>query len=229
MIQKILSWVSLIACEAIMIAAFLIYGKELPTEIMILDMAVCTIIIGLFFVDIICSWSDRFSARLGAMGIRWVVTFIFTISSISVMILLRQSEFSLQLLVQGGLIVLLTLGFIAVIFTKARITEVSSEEGRIVKDRDRVKQAWRDLLENIELQADLPIAIRERTDKILQDMRYLSPTNNTEAMNIDRQLIEGANEISHMLYNYQLNSEQLEKKLAQCERLLQRRRSQYSN
>ena len=145
------------------------------------------------------------------------------------MILLLQSEFSLQLLVHGGLIVLLILGFVAIIFTKTRITEVGNEEGRIVKDRDRVKQAWRDLLENIELQADLPIAIRERTDKILQDMRYLSPTNNTEAMNIDRQLIEGANEISHMLYNYQLNSEQLEIRLAQCERLLQRRRSQYSN
>ena len=64
MIQKILSWVSLIACEAIMIAAFLIYGKELPTEVMILDMAVCTIIIGLFFVDIIYSWSDRFQQDL---------------------------------------------------------------------------------------------------------------------------------------------------------------------
>ncbi len=229
MIRKFLSWVALAICEAIMIAAFLLYRGDMPTEVMILDMVVCTIIIGLFFVDITRPWGDEHTAKLGAMGVRWTITFIYAILAVGLMIALRNQEFSVQLLVQGGILVLLLLGLAAALRTREQIVGVHKEEQQKVGNRDSVKNAWRDLLEKMDLQPDFPVALRERTNTMVQDMRYLSPTNNPEALDTDRQLVEGAVEIGRMVGDYRMNAEQAEQVLARCERLLQRRRTQYSN
>ena len=229
MTRKILSWAALALCEAIMIAAFIIYRGDMPTEVVVLDIVVCSIIIGLFFVDIIRPWGDEFTAKLGAMGVRWTITSIYAILAVGLMIALRHNTFNLQLLVQGGLVVLLLIGFAAALLTREQIADVHKEEQQKVGNRDSVKKAWQDLLENMNLQSDFPVALRERANTMLQDMRYLSPTNNPEALDTDRQLVEGAAEIGRMLGDYRMNAEQAEQVLARCERLLQRRRTQYSN
>ena len=77
-------------------------------------------------------------------------------------------------------------------------------------NRDSVKNAWRDLLEKMDLQPDFPVALRERTNTMVQDMRYLSPTNNPEALDTDRQWVEGAVEIGRMVGDYRMNAEQAE-------------------
>lgn len=229
MIRNILSWIALTLCEAIMIAAFILYGSDMPTEVMIMDMVVCSIIIGLFFVDISRSWDDEHTAKLGSMGVRWTITFIYTFLAVGFMVALRNFEFSVQLLVQGGILMLLLMGLAAALRTRSQIESVHKEQLQKVENRDSVKIAWRDLVENMNLQPDFPVALRERANTMLQDMRYLSPTNNPEALYTDRQLIEGAAEINRMLGDYRMNAEQAEQVLARCERLLQRRRSQYSN
>lgn len=212
-----------------MITAFLLYRGDMLTEVMVLDMVICTIILGLFFVDITRPWGDEHTAKLGAMGIRWTITFIYAILAVGLMIALRNHEFKLQLLVQCGVLVLLLLGLAAALRTREQIVDVHKEEQKKVGERDNVKNAWRDLLEKMDRQPDFPVAIRERTNTLLQDMRYLSPTNNPEALDTDHQLVEGAAEIGRMVGDYRMNAEQAEQVLARCERLLQRRRTQYSN
>lgn len=229
MTRKILSWVALAICEAILIAAFILYRGEMPTGVMILDIAVSTVILGLIFVDVVRPWDDEHTAKLGSMGIRWTLTIIYAVLAVGLMIALREKDFSIQLLVQGGLIVILLLGLAAALRTREQIVGVHKEEMQKVGERDNVKKAWSVLLEKMDSQPDFPPELRERTNALLQDMRYLSPSNNPEALDTDRQLVERAAEIGRMVGDYRMNAEQAEQAIARCERMMQRRRTQYSN
>lgn len=229
MTRKILSWLSLVICEAIMIAAFIIFGGNMPTEVMILDIVVCTVILGLFFFDVLAQWDDEHTAQLGSMGVRWTVGIVYAILAVGVMVMLNSAPFRTQLLVQSAILVVLLLGLAAVSRTREQIVSVHKEETQKVGHRDDVKREWRDLLEKMDQQTELPKEIRERTNKLVQDMRYLAPTNNAEALDTDQELVEGARSIGRMIGDYRMNNEQLEQKLSHCERLMQRRRNQYSN
>jgi hypothetical protein len=229
MARKIISWLALAICEAILITAFILFRGDLSTEVMVLDMVVSTIILGLFFFDLLRPWGDQHTARMGAMGIRWSITISYAVIAIPAMILMRHSSFTIQLLVQGGLLALLLLGMAAALRTKEQIVNVYDEEKSKLNNRDDVKRAWRDLLEKVDQNGNIPSELRGRVDRMVQELRYLSPSNNTDAQTTDHQLVEGAETIGRMIGDYRMNNDQVEQKLAQCERLLQRRRTQYSN
>lgn len=229
MARKIFTWLALAICEAILITAFILFRGELSTEVLVLDIVVSSIILGLLFIDLLRPWGDSHTARLGSAGVRWSVTITYAVIAIAAMYLMRNLEFTTQLLVQGGLLALMLLGMAAILRTKEQIVAVHQEEAAKLTNRDDVKRAWRDLLEKIDSLPDSPGELRGRVDRMVQEMRYLSPTNNDEALTTDRQLVEGAEAIGRMLGDYRLNHDQAEQQLAHCERLLQRRRTQYSN
>lgn len=229
MTRKVLSILAVILCEAIIIAAFIIYRGATPTDVLVLDIVLCSIILGLVSVDLFMPWNDKHTANLGSMGVRWTVTSIYAIAAIVVMIWLHGSPFNMQLLVQGVLLVLLLLGLAAMLRTREQVVRVHEAEGQKLAQRDDVKKVWRDLLEKMNMQPDLPAEVRGKTEKLVQDLRYLSPTNNPEAVETDQKLIEGAQAIGRMIGDYRMNNDLVEQKLSQCERMLQRRRTQYSN
>ena len=226
MARKILSWLALAICEAGMIAAFILFRGETPTNVTVLNITVSTVILGLLFIDLARPWNDEHTARLGSMGVRWTVTFLYAAAAIVAMTALHNHSFRLQLLVQGGLVALLLLGFVAVLATKERITAVHVDEKQKVADRDSAKRAWRDLLEKMDAQPGFPPEVRERTGRLVEELRYLTPTDNPEAQDADRQLEEGATQMGRLMGDMQLNAGTAEQTLAQCERLLKRRRSE---
>ena len=122
----------------------------------------------------------------------------------------------------------LLIGIVAMLRTREQISNVYEAEREKVAERDDVKRAWRDLLEKMDMQPEFPSDVRERPNKLVQELRYLSPTNNPEAIETDQNLVEGAQSIGRMIFDYRLNSDQIAQRLSQCERLLQRRRTQYS-
>lgn len=229
MTRKILTWIILAICEALMIAAFIIYRGQTETSVLVMNILICSIILGLFFIDIVRPWGDEHTAKIGSMGVRWTVTIMYAVLALGVMVLLRNKDFSLQILIQGALLIILLLGLLAIFRTKEQITSVHIEEQKKVANRDNVKLAWAALLEKMEMQSDIPPALKERTSSLLEDMRFLSPTNGVEASQTDLQLVECADEISRLIGDCRLNSESVEQLITKSERLLQRRRSQYSN
>ncbi|MBO4752434.1 MAG: hypothetical protein J5526_06770 [Bacteroidales bacterium] len=228
MARKFLSWAILAICEAAMIAAFVIYRGEMETSVMVMDILICSIILGLFFIDIVRPWSDEHTAKIGSMGVRWTLTIVYAVLALGAMVLMRNKEFSLQIIIQGVLVAVLLLGLVAALRTKEQIVKVHEDEQQKVGNRDSVKQAWSMLLEKMEMQSDFPPELKERTVSLVEDMRYLSPTNGAEAMETDRMLIECAEEMSRMLGDYRLNAESAGQLMSKSERLLQRRRTQFS-
>lgn len=229
MVRKILSWLALAICEAILITTFILFRGELSTDIMVLDIVVGSIILGLLFIDLLRPWGDPHTARIGSMGVRWSITITYAVIAIVAMILMRHLSFTVQLLVQGGLLALLLLGMAAVLRTKEQVVDVQREEATKLNNRDDVKRAWRTLLEKIDQKGDVPGELRGRVERMVQELRYLSPSNNAEAMATDHQLVEGAESIGRMIGDYRMNHDQAEQMVARCERMLQQRRTQYSN
>lgn len=228
MTRKILSYLALVICEAVMIAAFILYGGNMPVETMVLDIVVCTILLGLLFFDLLRPWRDPHTARVGSMGVRWFMTIVYALLALGTMIVLNGGRFSTQLLVHGALLALLLLGMAAALRTKEQIVAVGDNEQKQVADRDAVKKAWSALLEKMADMDNFPDAIRGRVQRMVEELRYLTPTNNEEAMDTDRQLVDCANRMGLMVGDYRMNLEAMEQMLQKGERLLQRRRNQYS-
>ena len=229
MTRKIFSWIALVLCEAILIAAFIIFRGELPTNVMVLDIVIGSVILGILFIDVFRTWDDEYTARLGSMGIRWTVTIIYAIIAIGLMLTLKEKGFAAQLLSQGALLVVLLLGMAAALRTKEQVISVHLDEKVKVCERDSVKQAWQRLLDKMDEQNEFPGELRERTNTIVKNLRYLSPTNGSEALETDRQIVECAESLMRMVGNYRMNKEPVERTIAKAERLMQQRRKLYSN
>lgn len=229
MTRKILSWLALAICEVILIAAFVIFGDNMATEIMVLDIVVCSIIIGLFFIDILRPWGDEHTSRIGSMGMRWTFTIIYAVAAIALMLLLNPNNFTLQLLVQGGLVALLILGMSGVLSGQEQIVSVKDQEQVRLNGRDDVIRAWQSLLQKMEFDPATPAEIIEQVRTISQQLRYLSPSNNPQAAQLDNQLVMDAQSIAYMTGDYALNMNQIKQKLHDTAYTLQQRRTMYSN
>ena len=211
-----------------MIAAFIIFRGSMSTEVLVLDIVVSTIILALFFIDVLRPWDDEHTSRMGSMGVRWTMTLLYAFVAVAAMVVLSSYSFTIQLLVHGVLLALLLLAMALVLRTKEQIVSVHKEEKAKLASRDDVKRAWNTLLEKMN-QVDTSAELRERTAAFVQNLRYLTPTNNPDAQETDRQLVEGAQSIGRMIGDFRMNADQAEQMLARCERLLQQRRTQYSN
>ena len=88
-IKKILSFIALIAGVILLITGFIIWGVYLPTEVLILNIIVATIIYALLFVDVLLpwvQWSDPSQRSIGILGLRWTLTVIYAVVAILLMV-----------------------------------------------------------------------------------------------------------------------------------------------
>jgi hypothetical protein len=88
--KKIISWLLLLFGEILIITAFILFRGDLADNILVLGIVVSSIIYGLFFVDILVPWidfRDKSQRRVGSMGVRWFVTWLYAIVAIAVMII----------------------------------------------------------------------------------------------------------------------------------------------
>lgn len=85
--KKIFSLLLALFGEALIVFCFLHFGKNVQTEILILNIIVSTIIYCLVFVDFIFPWvnlKDKSQKQIGSIGLRWFFTFFYLILAIGV-------------------------------------------------------------------------------------------------------------------------------------------------
>lgn len=224
MARKVIAWIVYAICEAILITAFILFGSSLETNVLVLDIVVASLGLSLFFVDIFVPWNDERTMQLGSMGVRWTVSITYVVLSLAAMYVFRYHSFVMQLLVQGGLLALLLLGVAAVLRTREQISDVYVEEKSKLIARDSVKKAWQQAVFKMEGNADFPSELRERARRMLEEMRFLSPTSNPDIQDIDSQLVEIAESLGRKVTDFRLNRADAEDLLGRAERLLKVRK-----
>jgi hypothetical protein len=70
--------------------------------------------------------------------------------------------------------------------------------------------------------------LKFRLNKISEDLRYVSPSNSVDALDIESTLLAMVNRINDLLYHYENNKESIELTVKQCEKLIKERKQVYS-
>ena len=82
-----------------------------------------------------------------------------------------------------------------------------------------------DLMDAVSLSGALNEGLANRLKELQDNVRFIAPSASSEALRMEGQIIETAQEIEVLLRDVELNADKLEEDVAQMERLFARRKS----
>jgi hypothetical protein len=233
--KKILSWISLLLGETLLIAAFILFRGNLATNILVLNIVISSFVYLSHFVDILVPWidfSDKSHKTVGSLGIRWFFSGLYAIAVIAVMILgnvVYEWAFSLQIILHGILFSLLLLGFAAAFHSSVNVEKVYKQETANCNEINEMKTAMRNLKDRMYDLPDLPEYFATRIKYIEENIRFISPANIPEAYELERMFTKIVIDIAFAISDFSTNEEAIKNNIKKLERIFQKRKQVYSN
>jgi hypothetical protein len=233
--KNLLSWLLLLFGEAIIIAAFILFRGNTPDDILVMNIVVSSLIYGLFFCNFRVPWielKDKSKKQIGAIGISWFAAWLYAIAAIAFMLcanLVYELSFTIQLIVHCILLFFLFLLVLLSGRSADKVAEVYQQETQKRNGISEMKKAMQALKDKISETAGLPTNFTQQVNGLEEGLRFISPTENSEAYDLERSFVETIDAIRFALQDYSLNAEQIENNLKKCERIYNNRKQLYSN
>jgi len=233
--KTFLTWCALLGGEAVIVASFLLWGDSLPTELRILNIAVSMFVYGLLFIDLLAPWidrNDRSQRKVGSLGLRWVVTWLYAATAVLLMIgcnAVFETPIALQIILHCIAILLLVLGFSAALHASGKVAEVHAEETARRSGLLELKQAVRRLQNTLGDTPGLPDDYGKQAAALAGELRYIAPSDTAEARALEQELAGVLERIVRMLPDYAMHREALDACFRKAARLCEERKSVYSN
>jgi len=221
--------------EVILIFSFLYLGKNLKSEILLLNIIVSTLIYSLVFFDLAFPWinlKDKSQKQIGSLGIRWYFTFLYVVISIGCMIYfnsIRPIEFMNQIIVYSIINFLLLLGVFMGFSSSEKVQEVFTEEKQNRDRLDDMKKATKGLQLKLDAMNNVPMEIINRINELQENLRYLSPSNNNDAIVLEGKFVEELSILSNSFDDSPINMEKVISNIKNCERTYKERKQVFSN
>lgn len=233
--KKIYSLLLVIFGEAILILCFLHFGRNVQTEILTLNIVVSSIIYCLLFIEIIVPWvnfKDKSQKTIGSIGLRWFYTFFYMLLAVGAMVVfnsVKPIHFSNQIIIHGILFFLLLLGYFMAFSSSDKVREVYVEEKQ---NRDRInemKKATKEVQLKIDQMKNIPTDIINKLNDLQENLRYLSPCNNSNAYELEAKFVEEMRALNGCFFDIPLNLEKINDNIQNCNRTLKERKQIFSN
>lgn len=233
--KKIFSLFIALFGEALIILGFLHFGKNLQSEILTLNIVVSSIIYCLVFVDFIFPWvnlKDKAQKQIGSIGLRWFFTYLYIALAIAAMVIfntVKPIHFTNQILIHGILFFVVLLGLFLAFSSSDKVREVYFEEKQNRDRIDEMKKATKELQLKLDAMNNIPPEIISRINELQENLRYLSPSNNNEALVLESKFVEEVNKLSNCFSDNPLNMEVVISNIKNCERTYKERKQVFSN
>lgn len=221
--------------ELILVFCFIHFGTNISKEILVLNIIVSSIIYFLISIDFFLPWinlNDKTQKQIGSIGLRWIITFIYIISAITIMVLfnsIKQIHYTNQIIIHCILIFILLVGYFLAFSVSDKVAEVYHEEK---KNRNRIEDMKKETTE-IKNQLDainnIPHEILSRINELHENMRFLSPCNDIMAFELETKFIENIKELNTCFQNESIDFEKVIKYIKNCERIYKERKQVSSN
>lgn len=230
--RNILSLAAFILGEAIIVASFLLWGNEVPAKQNITNIIITSIIYCLIFIDVFKPWinlNEPSHKSAGSIGLRWMVTSIYSLLAITTIICsyVFDISFNLQIIIHLSLVALLILGFSAVFHSSDKVESIHREEGKVKQPIIEMRAAFNHIKETLEGFNTLN-SYKTRLDAIEDNLRYLSPCNNPEAQVLEKQFIDMINKTNTIISSDPTDQEKIATHLDKIDQIIRKRKSVYS-
>lgn len=232
--KKIFSLLLVLFGEALIIFCFLHFGKNVKSEILTLNIIVSTVIYCLVFVDVIFPWvnlKDKSQKQIGSIGVRWFFTFLYLILAIGFMLFFNTAEpihFTDQIILHCILFFLLLLGLFMAFSSSEKVREVYIEEKQNRDRIDEMRKVTKELQLKLDAMNNIPPEIITRINELHENLRYLSPSNNSDAILLEEKFVEEVRVLSDCFSDDSLNMEIVIYNIKNCERTLDERKQFFS-
>jgi len=233
--KNILSWLLLLFGEAIIIAAFVLFRGETPTNIFVLNIVVSSLVYGLFFCNFRAPWidlQDKTQKQIGKLGISWLATWLYAIFAIGIIVtgyFVPELTFTIQLIIHAVLLFFFFMWMLLARHSSDKVAEVYQQETQQRSKINEMKIAMRNLKDKISDTANLPESFTNRINSLEEGLRFISPSNNDEAYSLENQFSKTVSDISYAISNFSMNEEAIESNLKKLERIYQNRKNIYSH
>lgn len=214
---------------SLIVSSFILLFTWLPDDIRILDIVVTSIIFTqlvefLFFplIDL----EKKAHKEVGMMGIHLAA--INTYAGVAIVIMavgmIWELSFTWQLLLQLGALLILIIGRVATLHSGEKVEAVYEKEQALKGGKQQLKAAAESMRDAIVRSSELTPALASRITQMAEDVRYVAPSTNAEAMNLELQFSRLASDLEVMLRQSPLNNEQIEQAIGQLEYILAKRK-----
>ena len=233
--KRIFSWLLALFGEAIIITAFILFRGNTPNNILILNIAVSSIVYALFFINYSVPWidlKDKSQKQIGVLGISWFATWIYAIFAIGTIVtayFVPLLTFTVQLIIHCTLLFFLLMFMLLSRYSAGKVAEVYKEETKNRNGINEMKTAMRQLKDKMNDLSELPEMFIQRINTLEDNLRFISPSGNSEAHDFENSFIETVSKIKIAIPNYSLNEEQIENNVKKLERIYQNRKTIYEN
>jgi len=233
--KRIFSLLLALFGEALLIFCFLHFGKNVQPEILTLNIIVSTVIYCLVFVDFLFPWinlKDKSQKQIGSIGLRWFFTFFYLILAIGVMIIfnsVKPIHFTNQIIIHGILFFLLLLGLFMALSSSDKVTEVYLEENQNRDRLDKMKKVTKELQLKLDAMNNIPAEIVNRINELQENLRYLSPSNSGDAIDLESKFVEEIRILNNCFVDNPLDIEKIISNIKNCERTYKERKQIFSN
>lgn len=233
--HKIISAVILLALEAIIISLALWAGEhfDIPTNILVLDIVVLTIMLVLGGYE---SFQPLFAMvfkkldEVASLGLRWMSLAFYMVCALVLIVLgvIIPISFFFQLIGQVFLLVILLAAYLTSSTTATLIGKVAAKEEKVLAGRQSMRTAVRQMKDEVAITSGVPEYINEAISEMEEKLRYISPSENPEAIAYEKQFADIAERVLIAMNNVDMNEEAIKKDLLRLHRLIENRKNTYN-
>ena len=175
---------------------------------------------------------DKSQKQIGSIGLRWFFTFFYLILAIGVMVIfntVKPIHFTNQIIIHGILFFLVLLGLFMAFSSSDKVREVYIEEKQNRDRIDEMKKATKELQLKLDAMNNIPPEIISRINELQENLRYLSSSNNSDALVLESKFVEELRILSNCFSDNSLNMEVVISNIKNCERTYKERKQVFSN
>ena len=201
-------------------------------EVRILDMVVLSIIIWLWGYDLfrpLVTIGKKHPTEVGSNGVRWVSAIIYTAlaATFALVSVVCEIPLAFQILGHAVLVLLLIVMLGGVSLSASKIKEVGQAEDKKLQGVEEMRRAMRKLEDETAMQHDVPEDVTRQVQACSEALRYMAPTNNQEAMQLEKQFVDIVRDTTIAISAYDRNASRIEQNLARMKKVLENRKNTY--
>ena len=230
---KTFATIVLLAGIAVIFAGFfLLVPEEKRNEIFWLDLIVtCFVFTISCVIELGLIANSAFDKQVGGLGIRLSYIRLYSLLAIAIIVIgyFAKAIFNYQLFFQLAAAFILLLGYFFSHLSSSHTSSVQAEQDIQRKGKDEIIKAISQFEMLISKDSNKFGAEKQKIETIKETVRYLSPTNNSSANELDAEIISSIQQAYSVTKNNDNGRTEVFSLLNKCEELLKLRKNTYSN